>query len=202
MQTTGRENDDQIYDIPVLTDKRLVIYVGAYGSGKSEVAVNSALYIAGHPSRRGRKVVLADLDMINPFYRSADARTVLENNGILLIASGFVNSNVEAPSVPAEISSVFDSENMLAVLDIGGEDMGARVVASMKDRILETDHEILMVINTKRPFTSDAEQISRMKSELENACGINITGLVNNTNLLSLTTPDELHASACVIREV
>ncbi len=191
------------YDnIPVLDKSRLVIFIGAYGSGKSETAINSAIYMSKQADSKGKKVVLADLDMINPFYRSSDARRVLEENGIDLIASQFVNTNVEAPSVPPEIMSVFDEPDVRAVLDIGGEDMGARIVSALKNRIISMDHELLMVINTKRPFTSTVSQIIGMKSELEEACGMAITGLVNNTNLLDASTPLDIHGSEELIREV
>lgn len=197
--TSGKNKYD---NIPVLDKSRLVIFIGAYGSGKSETAINSAIYMSKQAESKGKKMILADLDVINPFYRSSDARKVLEGNGIQLITSQFANTNVEAPSVPPEVMSVFDEPDIRAVLDIGGEDMGARIVAALKNRITSADHELLMVINTKRPFTSTVLQVIRMKTELEEACGIAITGLVNNTNLLDASTPLDIHGSDELIREV
>lgn len=189
-------------DVSVLSRSRVNIFVGAYGSGKSEVAVNFAITISNTMRESADYVVLADLDVINPFYRSADARAVLLDNGIKLISSQFVNTNVEAPSVPPEVFSVFDKPGVKAVLDIGGEDMGARIVSSLKDRITAVDHELFMVININRPFTRNTDEIVKMIRELESACGISITGLVNNTNLLEMSSYRDIEDSDPIIRNV
>ncbi len=194
--------------ISVLENKDLLVFVGAYGSGKSEVAVNSALYMAAKNKHRDKadqaEIILADLDIINPFYRSADAKSFLEAEGIRLIASPYVNTNTETPYVTPELYSVFsDPEHgkKKVVLDIGGDDLGARVVGSLKKRISAWDHEILFVVNTGRPFTADLEQILKMKGELETAGGLKITGIINNTNLLDDSSTDFLLASQRVFDE-
>lgn len=173
--------------------ERISIFLGAYGSGKSEVAVNFALMLANREKNKAcREITLADLDIINPYYRSLDAKKVLNDNGVSVISPLFANTNAEAPVIPGEVYSVFDQESTRAVLDIGGEDMGARIVSNLKNKILHSDFAVYMVVNMKRPFTDTKEKVIRMMQELEDAAGLKITGLVNNTNLLEDSTLAEL----------
>lgn len=163
----------------------LTIFVGAYGSGKSEISVNFALWLASQtPPCQGRHIVLCDLDTINPYYRSADARAVLEQAGIRLIASIYANTNVDVPAVPAAVLSVFDDASQLSVLDIGGEDLGSRVVASLRPHLGDRPHAIYMVINPFRPTTSTVERICHEIAILSATIGLPISGLVHNANLL------------------
>ncbi|MDW7656011.1 MAG: hypothetical protein SCM11_02425 [Bacillota bacterium] len=162
--------------------RRLTLFMGAYGSGKSEISVN----FAGWLHQTGHEVTLCDLDIINPFFRSADARVVIETSGIRLVAPVFAGTNVDVPAVPAEIFSVFDDLSRFAVLDIGGEDLGARVVATIKNRLTAAREPaaIYFVVNPYRPFCGSVEQIVRMAGALSQAAGMNPTGLVHNANLL------------------
>ena len=172
---------------------RLYIFIGAYGSGKSEVSVNFAGKLRKeNPQRR---ILLADLDIVNPFYRSADAKSVLEEDNIRLITPNFANTNVDVPSVPGEIFSVFDDKEVIGVFDIGGEDLGARILSSMHSRFSGIAYRVYMVVNTLRPFTADAENIAKMAVELAQAARLSIDGFVDNTNLLSNTSKDELEQS-------
>lgn len=182
--------------ISILDSNSMLIYVGAYGSGKSEVSVNSALQMESD------NVILADIDIINPFYRSFDAKDILSSKGIKVIAPRFANTNVDAPSIPQELNTVFDRNDVRAVLDIGGEDMGARIVSNLKEKIILKDYELIMVINTKRPFTSDVKSIINILKEIEDASGILITGLVNNTNLLDQTIPEDIFESNKILKKV
>ena len=147
--------------------KRLKIIIGAYGSGKSEISVNLALNMRKNSPED--KVLLADLDIVNPFYRSADASKILEENNIRLISPMYANSNVDAPVLSGEVYVIFDDESYSGVFDIGGEDMGATILGSMKTRLDNTDADLLMAINTRRPFTSTADEIIIMASELQGA---------------------------------
>jgi len=119
---------------------RLFVFVGAYGSGKSEVSVHFARKLRrDYPER---KILLADLDIINPFYRSVDARGILEKENIRVIAPNFANTNVDVPSVSGEMYSVFDDPEYLGVFDIGGEDMGARILSSMRSRFQNISYRL------------------------------------------------------------
>ena len=171
-------------------DHRLSIVIGAYGSGKSEIAVNMSL--AQRKSFPEKKLLIADLDIINPFYRSSDCAAVLENAGIKVISPMYAGSNVDAPVLPPEMFVIFDDESYTGIFDIGGEDMGALVLGSLKKRIENTDAAIYMAVNSLRPFTSDPEQIAIMTNELSAAAGFKIDGYINNTNLLEETTAEML----------
>jgi hypothetical protein len=171
-------------------DHRLTIIIGAYGSGKSEIAVNMSL--AQRKAMPDKKLLIADLDIVNPFYRSSDCGAVLEEAGIRLITPLYAGSNVDAPVLTPEMYVIFDDESYQGIFDIGGEDMGAIVLGSIKKRIENTDTAIYMAVNTLRPFTSDPEQIAIMTNELTSAAGFMIDGYLNNTNLLEETTAEML----------
>lgn len=171
-------------------DHRLSIIIGAYGSGKSEIAVNMSL--AQRKALPDKKLLIADLDIVNPFYRSSDCGAVLEEAGIRLITPLYAGSNVDAPVLTPEMYVIFDDESYQGIFDIGGEDMGAIVLGSIRKRIENTDTAIYMAVNTLRPFTSDPEQIAVMTNELTAAAGFKIDGYLNNTNLLEETTAEML----------
>ena len=171
-------------------DHRLTIIIGAYGSGKSEIAVNMSL--AQRKALPDKKLLIADLDIVNPFYRSSDCASVLEEAGIRLVTPMYAGSNVDAPVLPPDMYVIFDDESYQGIFDIGGEDMGALVLGSLKHRIENTDAVIYMAVNSLRPFTSDSEQIAVMTNELASAAGFKIDGYINNTNLLEETTAEML----------
>lgn len=183
-----------------MNNSRLKIIIGAYGSGKSEISVNLALKMRReNPSD---KVLLADLDIVNPFYRSSDANKELQDNDIRLISPMYANSNVDAPVLSGEVYVIFDDESYRGVFDIGGEDMGATILGSMKTRLDNTDAELLMAVNTRRPFTSNADEIIIMASELQEASKMKITGFINNTNILEQTAPSDILEGEKILLEV
>ena len=180
-------------------DHRLSIVIGAYGSGKSEIAVNMSL--AQRRAFPDGKLLIADLDIINPFYRSSDCAPALEEAGIRVISPMYAGSNIDAPVLPADIFSIFDDETYTGVFDIGGEDMGATVLGSMRKRIENADSQILMAVNTLRPFTSDPKQIAEMTAILSEAAGFKIDGYLHNTNLLEETTPEVIEEGERIMEE-
>lgn len=169
---------------------RLNIFIGAYGSGKSEVSVNVAKLLKDETP--DSKVLIADLDIVNPFYRSSDAEEALDKLDIRLIKPMYVGTNVEAPVLTGEVYSIFDDESYKGVFDIGGEDSGAVILGSLKNRLDEIDYGVYMVINTLRPFTETPEQIISVVNELQNASELKIDAFINNTNLLEGTTAEML----------
>jgi hypothetical protein len=177
--------------------RRLTLFLGAYGSGKSEISVNFALWLAG----LGSAVTICDLDIINPYYRSADAWQVLESAGIRLVKPPFAGTHVDVPAVPGEVFSVFDDPRRMAVLDIGGEDMGARVIAYLHNRLVEHQNEtaLYMVVNPCRPFTDTPEKIATTAATLQGAARMPLRGLVHNANLLEDSGADLLEESWPVI---
>ena len=181
-------------------ERRLVIIIGAYGSGKSEISVNLAMRMRKEDPEG--KVLLADLDIVNPFYRSADAGKVLEQNDIRLISPMYANSNVDAPVLSGEVYVIFDDDRYRGVFDIGGEDMGATILGSMRSRLEKTDAGLLMAVNTRRPFTSTPDEIIVMASELQEASKMKITGFINNTNILEETTSEDVFEGERILLSV
>ena len=179
--------------------KRLTILCGHYGSGKTNVAVN----IAAELKKSHDTVTVADLDIVNPYFRTKDSAAYFEEQGIRLICSAYANSNVDIPALPQEMYALTDDRSMTAVLDIGGDDRGALVLGRLAPKILaENDYEMLMVINCYRPLTRDAASTLEVMAEIEYAGGIRFTGLVNNSNLGAVTTAEDILASRDYAEEV
>ena len=172
--------------------KRLTLFAGHYGSGKTNIAVNYSLYLA----KMGLPVTVADLDIVNPYFRTKDSANVLEEAGIELISSPFANSNLDVPAMPPEVYRLVADRTRYGVLDIGGDDRGAlalgRYVPMIKD---ENDYEMLFVINKSRPLTRDVDGTLEVMAEIEEACGLPFTAIVNNTNLGKHTTAGDILSS-------
>lgn len=179
-------------------EKRISIFTGHFGSGKTEVAVNYAFKMA----ENSNKVAIVDLDIVNPFFRTADVKDKLVEKGLKVILPGYVNTNVDVPSLPAEVNMVFENKEYRVVLDIGGDDLGAKVVARYRNSILKDDYEMYFVINTRRPLTDTEAGIEEAIHEIEESSGIKVTKLVNNTNLLQETTVEDFLEGDALIRSV
>ena len=172
--------------------KRLTLFAGHYGSGKTNIAVNYALHLAG----LGKQVCIADLDIVNPYFRTKDSAQVLQKAGIELICSPFANSNLDVPAMPPEVYRLVADREKYGVLDIGGDDRGALALGRYVPMILEeNDYEMLFVINRSRPLTRDVEGTLEVMAEIETACGLPFTAIVNNTNLGKHTTAQDILAS-------
>lgn len=172
--------------------KRLTLFAGHYGSGKTNIAVNYALHLA----REGKDVVIADLDIVNPYFRTKDSAAVLEEAGVKLISPQFANTNVDLPALPAEAYRLVTDKSIFGIMDIGGDDRGAyalgRYVPAMK---AENDYRMVFVANAYRPLTRTPEDALEVMREIEDACGLEFTDIVNNSNLASETTPETITAT-------
>ena len=172
--------------------KRITLLCGHYGSGKTNVALNMAYDL----KKSYGNVSIADLDIVNPYFRTKDSAKDLEEKGIKLIVSEYAGTNVDIPALPADMYSLTDDKTMRAVIDVGGDDRGALALGRIAPAILEeNDYECLLVINKFRPLTPDAELTLEVMSEIEKACGIKITGLVNNSNLGVETSAEDVLGS-------
>ncbi len=179
--------------------KRLTILCGHYGSGKTNIAVNMALDLR---SQRDN-VAIADLDIVNPYFRSKDSEETFKEHGIRLICSDFASSNVDLPSMPADLYAITDDNSLSVIMDIGGDDRGAYALGRLRDAILnENDYEMLMVVNKFRPLTPDAPSTIEVMREIEAACGIPFTGIINNSNLAGETTAEDVLGSVRYAGEV
>lgn len=172
--------------------KRITLFCGHYGSGKTNIAVNYAKYL----SSKGLKTAIADLDIVNPYFRTKDSEEELTALGIRVISLPFANSSVDLPSIPAESYSLFNKKDEYAVFDIGGDDSGAYVLGRFAPFVLEENNfENFYVTNFNRPLTRTADEAFEVLREIENAGHIPFTGIINNTNLGEETTPDDIVAS-------
>lgn len=175
-----------------MNHKRITLFAGHYGSGKTNIAVNYAIELA----KTGKPVVIADLDIVNPYFRTKDSANELATLGIELISPEFANSNVDLPALPAQVYGVVQNKNRLAVLDIGGDDRGAYALGRYAPYILEeNDFEMVFVANFMRPLTKTAEEALEVMREIELAGKIPFTAIVNNTNLGNLTDAETVEAS-------
>jgi len=163
-----------------MIEKRLTLFAGHYGSGKTNIAVNYAVYLA----KMGRKVCIADLDIVNPYFRTKDSADELQALGIDLISPQYANTNVDLPALPAESYRLVQDKSVFGIMDIGGDDRGAYALGRFKDFIKkENDYSMVFVANCYRPLTSTVEDTVEIMREIEAASGIAFTCIVNNSNL-------------------
>jgi len=172
--------------------KRVTLLAGHYGSGKTNIAVNLALA----QKRAGIEVAIADLDIVNPYYRTKDSEEELRAAGVELISSAFANSNVDVPALPQELYRIVDDQDCHMVVDIGGDDRGANALGRFASRLKEeNDYEMCLVLNQYRPLTADAKDAVAVMREIEAAGKLPFTALINNSNLGAATKPGDVLSS-------
>lgn len=179
-------------------EARIHVIVGHYGSGKTEFAINYAYTL----KETYQKVYVVDLDIVNPYFRTHDVKETLEKDGICVIASPYASSNVDVPSLPAEVHKVFADRDAAVVFDVGGDDDGAIALGRYK-RFFEAENpEVLFVINCFRPLSKTAEDIMALMNDIEAVSRLTVTGLVNSSNIAGLTTEEEVITGQAVVDEV
>lgn len=168
---------------------RIHLFCGHYGSGKTNIAVNYALYLR----ECGYEVAIADIDVVNPYFRTKDSQAELEAAGIQVISSEYANSNVDLPSLPSGVYGLVQNHEKHGVFDVGGDDRGAYALGRYVPMILkENAYDMFFVVNFYRPLTRTAEEALEIMREIEGACGISFTGIINNSNLGDVTTPEDI----------
>lgn len=181
-----------------MTDKRVTIVCGHYGSGKTNLSVNLALHAA---SSHGR-VAVADLDIVNPYFRTADFGALFANNGIELIAPMFANSNLDNPAIPPAFGSAIGNPKLRLIVDVGGDDDGAVALGGFSAKLSEAGYDMLYVINRSRYLQDCAEEEIALLRSVERAARLRVTQLVNNTNLGGETTPELIRASRQYVEDI
>lgn len=172
--------------------KRVTLLAGHYGSGKTNIAVNLAMA----QKAMGYPVTVADLDIVNPYYRTKDSEEDLNALGIPLICSPFANSNVDLPSLPQELYRIVDEDASHMVVDIGGDDRGAYALGRFAARLKEeNDYEMVLVVNRYRPLTVEEKDTVTIMKEIEEAGHLPFTAIINNSNLGKETTAEDIMAS-------
>ncbi len=179
--------------------KRLTLFAGHYGSGKTNIALNYALWL----KKQGLAVTVADLDIVNPYFRTKDSEQLLAEHGIQLVCSPYANSNLDVPALPREAYALLSGGSGHAVLDIGGDDRGALALGRYAPDILaENNYEMLFVANRFRPLTRTPREALEVMREVEAACGLPFTAIVNNSNLGPDTTAEDVRGTVAYAREL
>jgi hypothetical protein len=182
----------------LVAGKHIKILTGHYGSGKTEIALNMALSI----KNAGYETTLIDLDIVNPFFRSAERAGWLAQNGIALYMPNYALSAVDVMSLPAEITSVFARPGLRAVFDVGGDDAGAAALGRYREHFEAAVYDLYVVINVYRPRSSSAKDILSLIDRIASRARLTPTGLINNANLGMKTTHRELEYGFAALQEV
>lgn len=181
-----------------MLDKRLVIITGHYGSGKTEFAVNYAIKI----KEMFENVSLADLDIVNPYFRSREKKEILESKGIHVVESSINNTTLELPALSSGIMGIIQNQNIHAVLDVGGDPVGARVLSRFSDIIKNNEYDLFYVINGNRPETRTKEDVINYLKAIEKVTSLKVSGLINNTHLLKSTSVSDVEYGHELAKEV
>ena len=167
----------------------LVIIVGNYGSGKTEVAVNLCI----QRKRDGIDVRIADLDLVNPYFRTREAKTQLKGLGVEVVVPPDQYHSADLPILIPQVAGSIKAPRQLTILDVGGDDVGATVLASLADALRGRDATVLQVINPNRPFTDTIAGCIKIGREIERASKMKINGLIGNAHLIDETEPETIY---------
>jgi len=178
--------------------KRVTLFTGNFGSGKTEVAVNYSRALADQQ----KTVRLVDLDIVNPYFRSREATDALDPQWIEVISPKEENFWADLPIILPEIRGIIQRSDHRAVLDVGGDDVGARVLSSFADLFKKDEYMVLMVLNKNRPFTDTPEGCVKMIKDIKQASRLTVGGLVSNTHLMEETTVDMILDGVKMAKEV
>jgi hypothetical protein len=176
---------------PELT-KQVIVIVGGYGSGKSEVSVNLARYLIINQEDTAN-ISIADLDIINPYFRSREAVEQLDKLGIKSIIPIGENFHADLPIVLPQIKGAVQDPQGKLILDVGGDDAGARVLSSLGSAFDKDTYDLLLVLNSRRPFTADVEGSCEVIKSIEESSRLKFTGIIANTHLMENTTPEIIY---------
>ncbi len=179
--------------------KRVTLFAGHYGSGKTNIAVNWAKYL----KEQNKPVTIVDLDIVNPYFRTKDSQKDFEELGIKLVCSQYANTNLDIPALPKEIYGAIADKSSYLIMDIGGDDVGAVAMGRYTPSILEeNNYEMIYVANCYRPLTKTPQDTLEVMREIEAASGIQFTAIVNNSNLGVETTPEVVVKSNVYAQEL
>lgn len=182
----------------MLNDNRIRIITGHYGSGKTEFAVNYAIQLA----KANKKTAIADLDVVNPYFRSREKEEFLNNLGIRVIGSSIKGLASDVPAVSGEILTPLQDNTFNAVLDVGGDPAGARALGRYYEYFTEGNYDMFFVINANRPETREVEKTIQYLKNIEIQSRAKVTGIINNTHLLKSTTVEDVMRGQKLCKEV
>ncbi len=159
--------------------KRIEIFVGSFGSGKTEIAINYSIYCR----KSHAKVAIVDLDIVNPYFRTREVKNALNLKGVKVVAPEGKLTYADLPLISPEIKGLIQNSDYHLILDVGGDDIGTVVLGNFRYFIKDLDYEMLLVVNSYRPFTQNVPQIKQMAQEIENSSRLKISGIISNPNL-------------------
>lgn len=168
--------------------KGVLLIVGNYGSGKTELAINLAL----HQKKQGYDVVLADLDLVNPYFRTREVKVPMEKMGIDIILPPSAYLQSDLPILSPAIAGVISNPREVSILDVGGDAAGATVLGALKDVLINQSYQMIQVLNPNRPDTSDLKGCLRIYNDIQKQTGLKITGIAGNANLIDDTTTETI----------
>lgn len=180
-------------------DKRIRLFIGHYGSGKSEVSIN---YVTRLRELVDGEVALADLDVVNVYFRSREKKDLMKKLGITPIDSSIETTTLDVPAVSAEVMRPLHDSNVNYVLDVGGDNVGGRVVGRFAEHFKSNDYDMFFVVNANREKTQTAKEVLGYIDAIEASSKLKVTGLVNNTHLLRETTVEDILKGQEVVKEV
>lgn len=183
---------------PWTAGPRIKVVVGHYGSGKTEFSINMAL----RARNEGVRVMLVDLDIVNPFFRSAEQSELLKQSGVEVLYPPYALTGVDVPVLSAEIMSLFERENLFVVIDVGGDDAGAAALGRFKPQFDASGYEMLYVVNLFRPFSDNEDEILSMLGRIEARSRLSAAALINNSNLGHLTKGEDILRGQKTLKEV
>ena len=178
--------------------KRITLLAGHYGSGKTNIAVNMALDL----KKQQDNTAIADLDIVNPYFRTLDSKDLFEKEGIRLIVSAYANTNLDIPALPQEMYAIVHDKTIHSIVDVGGDDRGALALGRLSPLIREDDYDMFLVINYYRPLTRDADSVMEVTAEIEEEGKLKFTGIINNSNLGAATTAETVLDSLAYADEI
>ena len=180
--------------------KKIVILIGNYCSGKTEIALNMAFKASGE----GLRTLVIDLDRINDYFRMSDQIQTLTDRHIELVSPTFAGQGATQTVMPAAVASAFDRDWDLVVFDVGGDQAGALSLARYHQDFAALPAgtlEVYDIVNVFRPMSESPEKILKLKGELEGFARQQVTGFVNNSNLLNYASADDLRQGYDIIRQ-
>jgi hypothetical protein len=166
----------------------VVVVVGNYGSGKTEIVIN----LAAHQKRAGMEVRVADLDLVNPYFRTREARKQLAEIGIEVVLPPEEYLQADLPILSPLIAGMIRKPSQLTLIDVGGDDAGATVLAALADAFAGRHYQMLQVVNPFRPYTDTISGCLKIRSEIETAAALHVTGWAGNANLIDETRPADI----------
>jgi len=178
-------------------NKRIKIFVGGFGSGKTEIAINYSIYCR----KSYTKVAIVDLDIVNPYFRTREERDALNFKGVEVVAPEGKLTYSDVPLISPEIKGLIQNPDYYLILDVGGDDTGTVVLSNFNYFLKDLDYEMLLVVNSYRPFTQSVPQIKQMAQGIENTSRLKISGIVSNSNLSRQTNEEIIKKGHILVKQ-